>query len=52
MTLEEYNYIVDNKLLGACTEEELEQVYLIAFEYDFMSQDDDDKGNLQELEEC
>jgi len=51
MTLEEYNYIIDNKLLGACTAEEIQQVYAIAFGDDYMSQDDDDKGNIQEIEE-
>lgn len=52
MTLEEYNYIIDNKLLGACTEEEIQQVYAIAFGDEFMEQDDNDKGKIQELEQC
>lgn len=51
MTLEEYNFIIDNKLIEACTEEEKEQVFAIAFGGEFMAQDDEEKGNLQELKQ-
>lgn len=51
MTLEEYNFIIDNKLFEACTEEEKEQVFAIAFGAEFMAQDDEDKGNLQEVKQ-
>ena len=51
MTLEEYNFIIDNKLIDACTEEEKQQVFAIAFGGEFMAQDDEQKGNLQEIKQ-
>jgi len=47
---EQLMYILDNKLIDSCTEDEKQQVFNFAFGEEFMNQLDDTKGTLQTYE--
>ena len=47
---EQLMYILDNKLIDSCTEDEKRQVFNFAFGEEFMEQSDETKGTLQTYE--
>ena len=51
LSKERMEYIIDNKLIEKCTEDEKKQVFNFAFGKEFMEQPDDMKGTLKTYEE-
>ena len=47
---EQLMYILDNKLIDSCTDDEKRQVFNFAFGEEFMDQSDETKGTLQTYE--